>query len=220
MSHVPSPSTIAVAPGRKNDWAYAQLQWESTDKSAPTIAAEIGVQPTALISHASRCGWTRDRARNTTAQAAALLLANTEAMNARRRAELEVIEKVNAAMQAEVLSKHRKDISAARTACTTLMDRVLTAQAEEDEPELEELQRRANIMVKLSTSMKTLVLLERQALGITTVLQDPEDGDTGAQTPQAAALDMLVNKFASVLQNQHPAQVVVDVTPAATDQPA
>jgi len=204
-------------PERQNDWDYARVQWENTDKSAVAIAAEIGVSPTMVISRASNGGWLRDRSHRTADAAARIFLAEREAIDERRRAQLETIERVNVAMQAEVLVTHRKDIKAAREVCTALMDQLLTAQAVKDKERgtLEELGGKATVMLKLSNSMKTLILLERQALGVQTAIMDPE-AEAGNQTPESTALDLLMNKFASVLQHQQPPQVIVDVSSVAS----
>jgi hypothetical protein len=200
------------------DWLYAQVQYETTDKSTAVIAEEVGTTVSEIVTRASRGGWTRSAVRTTATLAAELLIAEKTAKDIRRKNELEAIEKVNVAMQAEVLSTHRKDIKQAREVCGTLMGRLLSAiPADEDAEVLENLESSAGIMLKLSSSMKNLILLERQALGITTVIQDPETVNP-SQTPQDAALDMLVNKFASVLQAHQPHNTidmgsVTDVAP-------
>ena len=218
-----TPANRAVfIPGRKHDWDWAKLQWETTDKSAPTIAIEIGCNPATLISRASSGGWLRgDPAQRTAEAAARLLLAERDAKNDRRRQELEAIERVNVAMQAEVLSTHRKDIKAARTICTKLLAQLVDARSMDADPaSLEELASKSTVMLKLSNSLKNVILLERQALGISTTLMDPETEDAAARTPEAAALDLLVNKFASVLQAQQPQPIVVDVSSASPSNTA
>lgn len=191
-----------LLPAREGDWDWAQVQYETTDKSTTDIAAEIGVTPTSLISRASRQGWTRDKGKLVAQMTAELVIANRERAASKRAADLEVIERVNAQMQAEVLTTHRADIRAARSMCTRFFGELGQA-AELD------LDEKSTILKRLSESMKTLVLLERQAFGIQGVFEDTEK--PAAPTPlEATATDAVMSKFAAVLAKRMGAVEVVD----------
>ena len=186
------------------NWNYAQIQYETTNKSVSQIAKECGLRVTQVISRASRDGWTRDKLQTVADAAANLLVAQKVAKDARRAAELEAIERVNVAMQAELLVRHRRDIRNAQNICNGMFDELTTA-----DPEDLDLPTRANVLVKLANSMKVFVLLERQAYGVQTALQEPETPVQTDTTPADAALEALLNKFASVLEkDMGPAQVV------------
>jgi hypothetical protein len=186
-------------PGRDGDWTWAQVQFETTSKSADEIASAIGVTATMVISRASRYQWTRNHRSTSVNQTAELLLAAKVSKADELRLRYEAVEKVNTAMQAEVLSIHRTDIRAARASCTTLWQELKDDSLEEHPLSLDD---KSRIIQRLSTSMKTLILLERQAYGISTVIEDPEAPQD--KTVSANALDMVLSKFAAVLQTSEP----------------
>lgn len=195
----PKPMLI---PAREGDWDWAQVQYESTDKPAATIAVEIGVTATSLIGRASREGWTRDKGKLVARMTAEMVLANRERQAEAKTRELEVIERVNAQMQAQVLSTHRTDIARARQACNGMWAE-LTANADDLD-----LDARSNVLRRLADSMKVLMLLERQAYGIQGVFEDVEkQTDT---TPAPSVTDAVLGKFAAVLAKRMGAVEVVE----------
>lgn len=188
---------------RHMDWDYAQVQYETTTLNLDEIGRLIGVYAAAIAGRASRFGWYRDRKSQLTSATAQLELAKIENERKDREDRREVIERVNIEMQAKVLATHRTDIKAARDACTEMW-RELTS-----EKENYDLMDRSNVMKRLTDSMKTLILLERQAYGIQTVFEDPTQPQN--QSVAQSALDLVMNKFVSVLQKQNqPAPVVID----------
>jgi hypothetical protein len=188
-------------PGREGDWTWAQVQYETTSKSADEIGAAIGATATSIISRASRYQWTRNHRSTSVNQTADLLLAAKVSKADELRIRYEAIEKVNVAMQAEVLSVHRQDIKSARNACTSLWSELKEDHLNEDPLSLDD---KSRIIQRLTTSMKTLIQLERQAFGISTVIEDPEAPQE--KTVSANALDMVLSKFAAVLQTSEPRQ--------------
>ena len=191
-------SKAVFIPARHSDWDWAQVQYETTDKPTVDIATEIGVTPTLLISKASNKGWTRNKGNLVAKMTAEMVLANRERLAEVQERKLAVIERVNAEMQASVLSTHRKDIKQARNICSDLIGELITVapSAEDDDP-LAALDTKSRVLGRLADSMKTLMLLERQAYGIQGVF---EDLDKPPPTPTAQGqVDAVMSKFAAVL---------------------
>jgi len=176
-----------ILPRKAGDWDFARGLYESTTHHVDDIAKAIGVSPTMLISRASREGWTRDPTGKTVQHLTNLALAEKE----KHRIKVAEIERVNVQMQSEVLVKHRRDIAQARTVCTKLFTELATNGPED-------LGDQVNILKKLADSMKTLILLERQAYGIQTALEDPEKPPE-VTTPDRSSTDKVMEKFASIL---------------------
>lgn len=183
------------------DWDWAQAQYEGTDMPVQDIARAVGCSHTELVSRASRAGWTRNKGKLVAQMTAEMILANRERQAEKKLKEFEVIERVNAEMQARVLSTHRTDIKAARNICTRLFND-LQHEAEAD------LDTRSRILARLSDSMKTLLLLERQAYGISGVFEDVDKPPATTATPTQA--DAVLAKFAAVLAKNMGAVEVVD----------
>jgi hypothetical protein len=184
-------------PARHNDWDWAQVQYESTDLSTTDIATIIGVTPTALIARASNRGWTRNKGKLVAQYTAELVLANREREAEARQQKLAVIERVNAEMQANVLTTHRKDIKQARNICGQLFDELAVATPGDDDSPIAHLDTKSRVLSRLADSMKTLMLLERQAYGIQGVFEDL-DKPPPAPTEQGQ-VDAVMSKFAAVL---------------------
>jgi hypothetical protein len=193
-------TTAIFIPSRKEDWDWARIQYEHTEKTATDIATEIGVSATVLLGRASRGQWQRSAGAAVARAKAELIIAE----ESKKIAKFEVLERVNAQMQAQVLKEHRKDIGAARNICTRLFTELGTAVGDEDTA----LEQKAKVLGRLAETMKTLILLERQAFGITGVFEEPEQLPQAAQpTPQAA--DLVMQKFAAVLAKRMGAVEVV-----------
>jgi hypothetical protein len=101
------------------------------------------------------------------------------------------IERVNIQMQADVLVRHRTDIQKARSLCMKLF-----VDLGDNTPE--DLNESATILKKLADSMKTLILLERQAYGIQMALEDPEKPPE-KPTADSSATDKVMERFAAIL---------------------
>lgn len=190
-----------LIPARENDWDWAQVQYETTDRSVTDIAANIGVPPTSLISRASRNGWTRDKGKLVAKMTAEMIIANRVRESEQRQEKLAVIERVNVEMQARVLTEHRKDIQKARNMCVTFMGEL---ESNEDELDLEG---KTKVLSKLADAMKTLILLERQAFGIQGVFEDTEKPPPSPTEQQQ--VDAVMSKFAAVLAKKMGAVEVV-----------
>lgn len=189
-------------PGRERDWDWAQVQYETTDHSTTDIAIMIGVPATTLVSRASRSGWTRDKGKLVAQMTADMVLAARAKESELRAREREAIERVNVQMQAEVLTRHRTDIRTARGMCT----RFFTELGQDGDLDLDA---KSRVLGRLTESMKTLLLLERQAYGISGVFEDVEKDAAAAPAP-AATVDAVMSKFAAVLAKRMGAVEVVE----------
>lgn len=190
-----------LIPARENDWDWAQVQYETTDRSVTDIATNIGVPPTSLISRASRNGWTRDKGKLVAKMTAEMVIANRVRESEHRQEKLAVIERVNVEMQARVLTEHRKDIQKARSMCVSFMGEL---EGNEDALDLEG---KTKVLSKLADAMKTLILLERQAFGIQSVFEDTEKPPPSPTEQQQ--VDAVMSKFAAVLAKKMGAVEVV-----------
>ena len=190
-----------LIPARENDWDWAQVQYETTERSVTDIATNIGVPPTSLISRASRNGWTRDKGKLVAKMTAEMVIANRVRESEHRQEKLAVIERVNVEMQARVLTDHRKDIQKARSMCVSFMGEL---EGNEDALDLEG---KTKVLSKLADAMKTLILLERQAFGIQGVFEDTEKPPPSPTEQQQ--VDAVMSKFAAVLAKKMGAVEVV-----------
>ena len=189
------------------DWAAAKQMFEETSASADVIAHAVGATPTGVISYASSHGWTRDRTNSTVKLTADLA---SKELAVRQLASVQIA-KVNLEMRANALKGHRDDIDKARKLSMGMFEELRTSELDLDE--------RSTILKRLSDSMKTFILLERQAFGIVGAIEDPEKPQEVA-TPEGTALDLIMNKFASVLQKSAKAEAVEVIFEAATGKVA
>lgn len=213
-------SAPGTFPGREGDWTYAQVQYETTQKSCDEIAAAIGVPATSVISRASRYQWTRNKVSTLVMKTAEITLAAKLSKEDEFRIRFEAIEKVNVAMQAEMLATHRTDIRKAKSICLKLYDNLNEAVSDvsSDPEDRMGLMDSSMVMSRLATSLKTLILLERQAYGVTTAIEDPEVEQPVASVP-TSALNAVLDKFASVLQASEPRAPVRDMGIVVEVQP-
>lgn len=198
------PDKVVFLPAREKDWDWAQVQFETTKYSAADIGVMIGVSATAVISRASRYGWTRDKGNLVAKMTAEMVLANRVRESEHRAERMAIIERVNAEMQAGVLSSHRKDIGTARNICSKLFDELGDPATESDM----DLHDKSRILSKLADSMKTLILLERQAYGIQGIFEDTERPPPAPAEQQQ--VDSVMSKFAAVLAKNMGAVEVVE----------
>lgn len=188
-------------PARENDWDWAQVQYETTSRPVQDIAVNVGVPVSALVSRASRNGWTRDKGNLVSKMTAEMIIANRVRESEQRQQRMEVIERVNVEMQAKVLTEHRKDIQKARSVCVSFM-----GELENNEDGLD-LEGKSKVLARLADSMKTLILLERQAFGIQGVFEDTEKPPPSPTEQQQ--VDAVMSKFAAVLAKKMGAVEVV-----------
>ena len=220
------------------DWAKGQAMYESGACSLGQIAKALGCTDSAVSMRAGRYGWTRDPAgiaRLADERAARLALSSKE--------EREKVIAVTAQMQSKVLVGHRKDIARARAVVSTLLDELGSVSdpamqanldhlgdllAEPDENgKLDRLnkvyrrvismQERINGVNTLSTALRTLIMLERQAFNIEGALVDP---DVTKDTQEVVkGLDTIMAKFDQVLAMQAPAPEVVIIEDVNVSRP-
>lgn len=227
-------ATPARLPDKAGDWAYAQAQYELGVKSIRSIALDIGSTDSAISNRATRNGWLRDPLARRRLQDEIDAKA-AERYRAERDALRTEVIAITATMQSTVLVEHRTDIKAARKIVSQLLAELsaVTVGIEEFEglgellnaPDDRGLDRlnaayrrvismpeRVTSINALATALKTLVLLERQAFGISGLIEDPD----AVRPPEAVTkgLDKIMAKFDAVLALQ-----VSDVpSPAAADE--
>jgi hypothetical protein len=194
-------------PANGVDWEAARSLYESTRRTADEIAAAVGSTATRVIAYAGSHGWTRDRM-EVTVQRTAELASKELAV---RQVASAAIAKVNLEMRANALKEHRTDIAKARALSMGMFEELATCELELDT--------RSTILKRLADSMKTFILLERQAFGIVGAIEDPEK-PVDAASPENAALDLILNKFASVLQKTTKAAAVDVIFEASTGRVA
>ena len=207
------------------DWDKGRAMYESGTMSLTQISKALGCTDSAVSMRASRYGWVRDPAGVARVQdeRARLLAASTQEQR-------DKVVAITASMQSKVLVGHRKDIERARRVVSVLLDELslisdpaaqhhlehlgeLLADPDEN-GKLDKLNKayrrvisiseRVSGINTLSTALKTLIMLERQAYNIEGALVDPE-----AERPQeevVKGLDKIMDKFNQVLAMQAPAQ--------------
>jgi len=224
---------------RAGDWAWAQAEYETGITPTSKIAKALGVTDTAVVLRAQRKAWVRDPLAR--AKIAAQVQANeVAAFKLDQDKRQQEIIAVTAQMQSSVLVSHRKDIQTARSLVSALLTECLLVTT--DIQVLEELAEvmhepddrgrdRLNAAYKrvislperttaintLSTALKTLVLLERQAFGISGLIEDPDAVRAPAEVTRG--LDNIMAKFDAVLALQAPTPKteVIVVTEEAKD---
>lgn len=237
----------AHMPSRAGDWVWAKIQYELGIMPVKTIAANIGVKPGSMSCRALKEKWKRvPKLMEKVKQERKILVAKKES-SLKQIYEMEVIQ-ITAAMQSAALTSHRKDIDKARKMAAKLLDELESVSGDPQlmhnlcemianpqnagEDKLREafnraisLGERSNTLAKLGGTIKVLIALERQALGIEGALEDPE-----AKRPQnevVKGLDKIMDKFNAVLALQAPppepapdaakaTEIIIDVSPVNT----
>lgn len=175
------------------DWERIEFDYRAGIMSLREIAAAHGITEGAIRKRAKRDGWERDLGAKIQAKAESLVRkeavrSEVRSSGAYQTTEKEIVE-ANASMQANALLDHRKDIKRHRTLAISLLAEI---EAQTVNPELferlgeilkspddkgmdrfNELYRkviatpsRIDSMKKLSDTLKTLIGLEREALGL------------------------------------------------------
>lgn len=192
---------------------WAQVQYETTSRSCDDIGKDIGETGTSVISRASRLGWTRGKKASAVERSAELVLATKINREEEIRLRYEAVEKVNVAMQAEVLAAHRKDIRSAKKVCLELFSDLNEARADVDPETRMGLMDTSMVMGRLAGALKTLVLLERQAYGIQGAIEDPETPKVQESIP-VSALDTVLTKFAKVMELRKETPIIIEAESA------
>lgn len=169
------------------DWERIELDYRSGILTLREIAELNGITHGAINKRAKRDGWVRDLNAKIRAKAAELVSrqeVSKEVSKEQLATEMEVID-ANASLQANVLLSHRKDIQKGRKLAVSLLEEL---EHQTDDKELFErlgeiissddanAQRAFNKVIsssgridnlkKLSDTMKNLIALERQAIGL------------------------------------------------------
>jgi phage terminase Nu1 subunit (DNA packaging protein) len=214
-----------LLPEKADDWLYIQAQFELAEKSVPTLSKETGVPVQRIFAVAHRNGWLRAQDADVAAQQRAELRLARESQDeiALQEEKARLIE-VNVQMQANMLHTHRQDIGMARTISMQLFQELQGMMTNQDlladlgrrmrnendrgvdkENDLYQyvigFNGRVDSVKKLTDAMKNLLLLERQAYGVTTALNDPTTPQQVA-TPTEDAMDAILKRFDVVMTSK------------------
>ena len=188
------------------DWELIEAEWRAGIKSTLQMGRDHGISHTAIIKHFKRLNVPRDLTHKIQERAAAIVSAaavSGKVSTETKIADVDIIE-VNAIVQANALIAHRQDIRRySKLAQTMLSELEATTEDRELFENLGELLRsenekgvdrlndiyqkviatpgRVDSIKKLSEVLKTLIGLERQALGIA----DNANGDANKPPPEA-----------------------------------
>jgi hypothetical protein len=168
------------------DWEAIEREFRLGQFTVRQIAANHGVSHTSITRRAKRLGWARDRSEEVKEKTRAALLSNAPRAKAPESTTPDPVD-VAVATNVSLVLEHRVDIRTAREITKTLMGELVEATDNRDEIEeaIEELTARdknpkrrammlravalpsrAGVIGALSTSLKTLVGLEREAFNL------------------------------------------------------
>lgn len=175
------------------DWEGVEREYRAGQLSVSEIGRIHGVSHTAINKRAKKEGWLRNLAERVREEVSARLVSDgVSAKSARETVE------IAAERQIQMLREHRKDISSGRRLAQGLFEELQGVSENRDqleadieaETEDDESPKRRNIMLKaislptrastlfsLSSSLKILLGLERQAVGLTD--KSPSSDDDG-----------------------------------------
>lgn len=184
-------STSAETKRRKEiDWEAIEREYRAGQLSVVEIGRQHDVSHTAINKRAKKEGWQRDLAKRVRQEASARLVSDSVS-----EANAEQAVNEAAARVVEVVREHRKDIKAGRNLVARMMSELDATTSQQDALETEilaatgqdsserrqaammkaiSLPSRAGVIRDLSTAMKNLVGLERQAFSMDA---DPSDND-------------------------------------------
>jgi hypothetical protein len=217
------------------DWAKVQAEYESGVDSLANIARRYGISDAAIAMRATRKGWVRDPEVR-----AKIILERDAAVAAAYEEHKKQVLVTSAHVQASVIVAHRKDIERARKLVSNPLDELTdVTEHRETFEELGDimhnpdergrdrlnkvyhkvisLPERSTALNTLSTALKSLISLERQAYNIDGALVDPEAPKDTAEVIRG--LDKIMDKFNQVLALQvtespaaKAAEVIIDVS--------
>jgi hypothetical protein len=198
---------------KKIDWEAVEREYRAGQLSIREIGREYGVSAPAITKKAKKERWNRDLS-NQVRKAVNAKLVNTEVNKSNASVnEAEVVEAA-AERGAEVIRLHRKDINHGRTLVGLLMGQLEEAatnrdeieDAIEDETAGDSNVKRRNQMLRavslpghagtirdLSTAMKNLIALERQAFNL--------DEKQGPVSDLESVLDEVAQRNASLVKD-------------------
>lgn len=229
-----APTTAKVTPQAKalakhlRDFDWAVAQYQTTDRQIIDIADDIGVSRSELFDYFSVNGITRSLAQTTENRAQMMLAQDVIDASTGKIADTRAaIIEVNATMQASLIREHRADIRRFRKLAMNLLtelegitdyqdvfDDLGTLLRSEDDKGVDKLNDvyrrvislpgRSEILDRLGKTLKTVVMLERQAFGMRDDYEDEEIRRAKmAATPQTREIandfDSITRKFNAVL---------------------
>lgn len=181
------------------DWDAIEPDWIAGIKSKKQLSTEYGVSRAAMDKHFDKLGITRDLSDKIRKEAEAMVTLDAVTRQVTpdsRVTEKEIIE-TNAAVQANIIRTHRKDITRYRSLCESLLAEIELQTGERitfeelgeimasgDDGNLDRIYKktlstpsRVDSVKKLADTLKVLIGLERQAFG----LSDNSNGDADKQ---------------------------------------
>jgi hypothetical protein len=216
------------------DFDYAVAQYRSSDKSIKDIADEIGVSRKTLFDYLSENNITRDLGKAIRDKTTEILAGDIIDANGRMPTKAEDIIAINATLQASIIRSHRGDIDRFRrlvmllltelegmTVYQDVFEDIGTMMRKEDDKGVDKLNDaykkvislpgRTDTIKKLGETLKTLILLERQAFGMRDDFEDDEIrrlklASNPQEGPAVTNFDSITRKFMRVL-GQSPAQI-------------
>jgi hypothetical protein len=217
------------------DFDYAESQYRENTKTIEQIADEIGVTRAALFDHISKNGITRDLGAAIKNRTMEMLTGDIIDANGRLPTKQEDLIEINAAMQAAIVRSHRADIDRFRRLAMGLLQElegmttyqdvfedlgtVLRSEDKYGNDKLNDaykkvisLPGRTDTLKKLGDTLKTLIMLERQAFGMKDDFEDEDTRRAKLADPgkPVTSFDSITTRFMKVLE-----QGVTDVQPAS-----
>lgn len=157
------------------DWEGVERDYRAGIKSVREIAATYGCSHTIINKRAATYGWARDLGGKIRAKADALVakeavsrMVSTET----RIPEREIVE-ANAVVQANIRREHRSDIQRTKRVANTLIEKLerrVEALASTGD-KFDDLREQASTLKLLADTQRTVITLEKEAFGMTTVAQ-------------------------------------------------
>jgi predicted transcriptional regulator len=207
------------------DFDYAEAQYRTNTKTIKEIADEIGITRAALFDYISKNNVTRDLGAAIKNRTMEMLAGDIIDSNGRLPTKQEDLIQINATLQAAVIRSHRGDIDRFRRLAMALLSElegmtvyqdtledigtILRSEDKNGTDKLNDVYKRVislpgrtDTLKKLGDTLKTLILLERQAFGMR---EDYEDEDirrakiTSDPGKPVTSFDSITTRFMKVL---------------------
>lgn len=208
-SHSKQPSGKPKSPKRDYDWEAIEREYRAGHLSVREIGKIHGLSHTAIQKRAKLHGWTQNLTKRVREAVATKLVASdvaTTEKNAEKAVE-EVATRIT-----QIVREHRRDIFEARQMVSTLVVELKESTVHRDDIEeaienhkgarrrdrmlrAVNLSSRASVIVNLSSAMKNLIALERQAFS----LDNPSDGGSAPTDPLQITDEMRAKALANFI---------------------